>query len=60
MWFIKNAPNVFKEQVFKRVLEMGTHCLRNYLPAVKDKMDKLNKSGVYKIECGDCQNLYIG
>lgn len=26
----------------------------------KDKMDKLTKSGVYRLSCGDCEGVYIG
>ncbi len=30
------------------------------VPNLKDKIDLLQKSGVYRIDCGDCDKYYIG
>lgn len=34
--------------------------LKNIFESTKDKIDCLKKSGIYSIECGDCNRRYIG
>lgn len=34
--------------------------LRNRLGSTKDRNDNLQKSGIYSVQCGDCDKIYYG
>ncbi|XP_050511970.1 uncharacterized protein LOC126888016 [Diabrotica virgifera virgifera] len=34
--------------------------IKSLFSKTKDKIDKLNKSGIYKLSCGDCSTTYVG
>jgi hypothetical protein len=44
----------------KNVAYYSRKSLKSYLVQNKDKIDKINQSGVYKLNCNDCESHYIG
>lgn len=54
-----NIKNKFREHDMDLVFSNNKK-LKNSLGSTKDKIDDKKKSGVYTIECGDCNRLYIG
>lgn len=50
---------VYKKHGMKIVYKNQPN-LGNLLGNTKDKIDNLNKSGIYKISCNDCDKIYIG
>lgn len=61
--FIPNISEKLKPIFYKNNIEMvfnNDNKLHRKLGTPKDKIDNMNKSGIYKIECGGCSDLYIG
>lgn len=63
--FVFAAPltNKLKPVFQKQNMEIvfGNHNkLANKLNSTKDNIPELQKSGIYKISCGDCEKFYIG
>lgn len=53
---IKNIFHSYKMDI----VHTNQNKLSNLLGTTKDKTADLQKSGIYKIECGDCDEIYIG
>lgn len=51
--------SVFKKHKMQ-IVYSNKNKLKNLLGTTKDKIDDLNKSGIYRIECGDCKMKYYG
>lgn len=49
----------FKEHNLEIVFK-NNNKLQNFLGSTKDKIDCLQKSGIYSVECGDCKRKYWG
>lgn len=61
--FIPAVTNYLKPIFNKHRIRLAlssTNKLSNLLGSTKDKIDNLQKSGIYKIVCGDCGKVYIG
>jgi hypothetical protein len=56
---IKGLPKMLKKFDFK-ITHNNNNSLKNLLGNPKDKTDVLEKSGIYKIDCLNCNNSYIG
>ena len=57
--YTKGLDKVFKDLGFESVYQSGSK-LGNLLGNPKDKVDTLEKSGIYEISCNDCDKTYIG
>lgn len=55
----KRIAKIFKSLNFKTVL-CPDRKVRNLFPNPKDRINKLNCSGVYKLNCKKCDGCYIG
>ncbi|KAI4466555.1 giy-yig endonuclease superfamily [Holotrichia oblita] len=55
----KGLSKIFKELDLRIVYSSGTS-LRNLIGNPKDKIQPLEKSGIYEINCKDCNQKYIG
>ncbi|KAI4456803.1 giy-yig endonuclease superfamily [Holotrichia oblita] len=55
----KGLSKIFKELGLRIVYSCGTS-LRSLIGNPKDKMQPLEKSGIYEINCNDCNQKYIG
>lgn len=60
------VPEIMRklEPIFRQdnmsIVYSNSRQLNNLLDSTKDKVDPLQKSGIYEIECGDCHQKYIG
>lgn len=50
---------IYKNNDMELVFKSGLN-LKNLLGSTKDKLDELDKSGIYEIACSDCDHIYIG
>jgi hypothetical protein len=55
----KGLKKIFNKLDFKICYDSKCN-LRNVLGNPKDKIDVLDKSGIYEINCGECDKKYIG
>ncbi|KAI4469133.1 giy-yig endonuclease superfamily [Holotrichia oblita] len=55
----KGSSKIFKELDLRIVYSSGTS-LRSLIGNPKDKIQPLEKSGIYEINCKDCNQKYIG
>lgn len=61
MSFVPCITNQLKTVFGKHRMKMvfsNNNKLKNMLRSSKDKLDELNKAGIYAIECVDCQRKY--
>ena len=64
--FVHHNLNNNLTKIFKKILDNVTisyknkNSLSSHLVNSKDKLDKLSKSGIYKLSCQNCNSTYIG
>ncbi|XP_044745171.1 uncharacterized protein LOC123307034 [Coccinella septempunctata] len=52
--------NLFRQYSDFEISFRSTNTLGQLLSHNKDPVNSLNKSGVYRLKCGDCNTLYVG
>lgn len=55
----RGLPSIFKNFGFQ-VAYSSSNNLRKLLGNPKDKVEQIEKSGIYEISCSDCDNKYVG
>ena len=56
----KQVEKTFKKHCNKNITFITRNNLKRRLRTPKDNITEENKSGIYKINCNDCNNYYIG
>src|SRR5436190_22438206 len=61
--FNHSTQNSLQKELKRHGIELTyrtTNRVRNFLSSKKPVTDKCNKTGIYKINCADCESAYIG
>jgi hypothetical protein len=59
-YYSKQLRPVLRKLGFDVVFTSRSNQLQNLMTSTKDPIDILEKSGIYKITCDECQKVYIG